>query len=579
MASHEFDHIKGEVAEIVKQVPGISADNAFVVWFLRAFFTDDQEEAVYALTGGANDRGIDAIHLDDEARTVYVAQGKYYKGDKVPTEDRSDLTSFADFAGLLSGPAEPFKAIVANAHPGLQERLKQSRTKVVQGGYRVGLLYATTGRVSKGLVDELEKKIAKDDGATLQIFDRASLIGLLDDYIEGAAPPVPRLRLPVLDNNCFRRYDPVTKTNSWIFSMSGREVGKLYKIAGRRLFARNIRGYLGQTKINRNMQATLAKSPELFWYFNNGVTIICDSVAEEPFGPSTYLTVTSPQVIKGQQTTRALAEHSGDGASVLVKLICVKRDTSVGQQHFGALVGQIVSATNYQNAIRLSDLKANDGEQVRIERELRKWGVLYIRKVQSEREISSHLGSKYKLKIKKEELAAATAGCLLDPATLRLGKENLFDDENYKKIFNGRPALEYLVHHSLWKAIRRRVQFTEQGYAIWLCLGFLWGQIGARIKGPAIASWFFTKMRSPNSNQEDLRYLNAAIDEIIAAVMAFYRKNRRGESGLLDATSFFKRSRLDGEFKQFWHSKENLKRAGKFDQKIQNFFEVAHEQI
>jgi hypothetical protein len=277
-------------------------------------------------------------------------------------------------------------------------------------------------------------------------------------------------------------------------------------------------------------------------------------------------------------TTRALAEHSSDGATILVKLICVRKDTNIGQRHFNALVSQIVSATNYQNAIRLSDLKANDGEQVRIERELRKWGVLYVRKAQSEREISSHIGSKYKLKIKKEVLAA-TAGCLLDPATLRLGKENLFDDENYKKIFNGRPALEYLVHFWLWKAIRRRFQSAEQRYAIWLCLGFLWGQIGARIKGPAIASWFCTKMRNPSSNQEDLQHLNDAIGEIIAAAMAFYRKNRRGESGVLDTSSFFKRSKLDGEFKQFWLSQENHKRTRRFDQKIQKFFEAAHEQI
>ena len=579
MATHEFDHIKGEVAEIAKQIPDISPDNAFVVWFLRALFTDDQEQAVNALTGGSNDRGIDAVHLDDEARTVYVVQGKYYKGEKVPTEDRSDLMSFADFAGVLSGPVEPFKAIVGNAHSGLQERLKQARAKVVQGGYRVGLLYATTGRVTKGLVKELEEKIAKEDGATLQIFDRSSLIGLLDDYIEGAAPPVPRLRLPVLDNTHFMRYDSVTKTTSWIFSMSGREVGKLFKIAGRRLFARNIRGYLGQTKINRNMQATLARSPELFWYFNNGVTVICDSVAEETASGSKYLTVTSPQVINGQQTTRALAEHSSDGASILVKLICVKRDTSSGQQHYNALVGQIVSATNYQNAIRLSDLKANDGEQVRIERELRKWGVLYIRKAQSEREVSSHLGAKYKLKIKKEELAAATAGCLLEPAVLRLGKENLFDEVNYGKIFNGRPALEYLVHYLLWKAIRRRFENAEQRYAIWLCLGFLWGQVGGRLKGPAIASWFCTKMRNPTPNQGDLQHLNTAIDEIVTAVMVFYRKNRKGDSGVLDASSFFKRSRLDGEFKQFWLSQENLKRAGRFEQKVQKFFDVAHGQI
>jgi len=179
----------------------------------------------------------------------------------------------------------------------------------------------------------------------------------------------------------------------------------------------------------------------------------------------------------------------------------VNRETTSGQQHFSNLVSQIVSATNFQNAIRLSDLKANDSEQVRIERELRKWGVLYSRKTQSKREVSSHLGSKYKVKIKKEELAAATAGCLLEPSVLRLGKEYLFDDGSYSKIFSGRPAYEHLVHYWLWRAIRKRFKTGEQRYSVWLCLRFLWSHIGDRMKRPATASWFCEKMRNAVANQ------------------------------------------------------------------------------
>ena len=207
------------------------------------------------------------------------------------------------------------------------------------------------------------------------------------------------------------------------------------------------------------------------------MTIICDAVTEDMPSRQRYLIVNSPQVINGQQTTRALAEHSSEGASVLVKLIRVNRETTSGQQHYGRLVSQIVSATNFQNAIRLSDLKANDIEQVRIERELRKWGVLYSRKTQSKKEVSSHLGSKYKVKIKKEELAAATAGCLLEPSVLRLGKEYLFDDGYYSKIFSGQPAYEHLVHYWLWRAIRKHFKTGEQRYSVWLCLRFLWGHI------------------------------------------------------------------------------------------------------
>lgn len=579
MPKNDFNLIKQEVVEITKQVPKISSDDAFIVWFLRAFFTDDQEQAVNALTGGSNDKGIDAILIDDEARTSYVVQGKYHKQDKPPTESYPDLVAFANIAGLLSGDIQPFKAMLNNAHSALQEQLNVARDKIVRANYRIGLLYVTTGRVTKNVQKELEEKTAKQEGVTLQIFDRASLVSLLDDYLEGAAPPVPRLRLPVLDNNHFMRYDKVTKTTSWIFSMNAKEVGKLFTIAGRRLFARNIRGYLGQTNINKNMQETLSNKPELFWYFNNGVTIICDAVTEDMTGGQRFLIVNSPQVINGQQTTRALSEHSSEGASVLVKLIWVNRETSSGQEHYSDLVSQIVSATNYQNAIRLSDLKANDSEQVRLERELRKWGVLYSRKTQTNKEVSSHLGSKYKVKIKKEELAAATAGCLLEPSVLRLGKEYLFDAGHYSKIFSGRPAFEHLVHYWLWRAIRRRFTTGEQRYSIWLCLRFLWDQIGERMRRPATASWFCERMRNAAGSQGDLHNLNAAIGEVVTAAMIYYRRNRKSDTGTLDASSFFKRSKLDNDFKEFWRSNENAKRAERFDNLVERFFAVVFDQI
>src|SRR5262249_43125089 len=124
MPNNDFNHIKQEVTEITKQGPKISSEDAFIVWFLRAFFTDDQDQAVSALTGGSNDKGIDAVLIDDEARTVYFVQGKYHRQDTPPTENYSDLVSFANLAGLISGPIEPFKAVLDNAHSALQEQLR-----------------------------------------------------------------------------------------------------------------------------------------------------------------------------------------------------------------------------------------------------------------------------------------------------------------------------------------------------------------------------------------------------------------------------------------------------------------------
>jgi hypothetical protein len=79
--------------------------------------------------------------------------------------------------------------------------------------------------------------------------------------------------------------------------------------------------------------------------------------------------VANAQIINGQQTTRTLACDTDSSATILVKAIVVP-----------CLIGEIVSATNWQNAISQSDLKSNDPEQVRLERDFHKLGYPYMRK-------------------------------------------------------------------------------------------------------------------------------------------------------------------------------------------------------
>jgi hypothetical protein len=203
---------------------------------------------------------------------------------------------------------------------------------------------------------------------------------VLRDYLDGVAPPVRSLDLPVQAtgrraSGVSSRFDPTSQIGSWVFSMSGRDVARLFKSTGVKLFARNIRGFLGGTGINQAMEATLSERPEYFWYFNNGITIVGSEAQEITQKGRTVLRVNNPQVINGQQTTRVLAAQTevSPAASVLARVIQIPGDVD-GEDRFDELVSRIVEATNWQNQIRASDLVANDRRQVFIERELRKRG-------------------------------------------------------------------------------------------------------------------------------------------------------------------------------------------------------------
>jgi hypothetical protein len=206
------------------------------------------------------------------------------------------------------------------------------------------------------------------------------------DYLDGVAPPIPSLDLVMESghgisvNGILQRYDARSKIESWVFSMQGDAIGDLYETGGKRLFARNIRGFLGEsTNVNRSMEYTLRDEPERFFYFNNGITILCDEAQKVSFQGRDVLRVSNPQIINGQQTTRTLSRRASEArkASVIVRVLQVPRGGSNGDDEFDALVSQIVEGTNWQNSIRPSDLVANGRRQVELQRELRKRGYLH----------------------------------------------------------------------------------------------------------------------------------------------------------------------------------------------------------
>src|SRR5271165_3466297 len=135
-------------------------------------------------------------------------------------------------------------------------------------------------------------------------------------------------------------------------SMRGDKIAELFEKAGSRLFARNVRGYLGhdQSSVNEAMAETLQDEPDHFFYYNNGITILCEEAKKESHEGSEALYVTQPQIINGQQTTRTLAKHPGlaANASVLVKVFAVKQRPT-DERHFNNLLSSIVAGTNFQN--------------------------------------------------------------------------------------------------------------------------------------------------------------------------------------------------------------------------------------
>ncbi len=454
-----MNDLRAQLEEFRAAYPKLTDDHLFVLWFLRAYVADDDGRAAAALTGGGDDKDVDAVYIDDPAKTVFVVQGKCRQRIAEKNESRADVVSFASLADTLWGERQGYDHFCAGLDPLVSSKLTSGRDRLKKRDYRLQLHYVTLGKCSERLRDEATTIVRRADGpAEVHILDGRRVLLLLSDYLDGVAPPVPSLDLPIESGGrihsggIVERYDPQAKIESWVFSMRCHDVATLFEQAGVRLFARNIRGFLGRNEINRSMEETLRDEPDHFWYYNNGVTIVCDTAQKLGGQGRELLRVVNPQIINGQQTTRTLFSQNSNNlkASVLVRVISIPRDSDGGSNGFEALVSRIVAATNSQNAIRPSDLMSNDRRQIEIEREFRKLGYHYLRKRQTVGEAKRAAGVQYHYFVKKEELAQAMAASEFDPRVVREGKERLFEERYYNSIFSSRVSpQQFLVRYWL----------------------------------------------------------------------------------------------------------------------------------
>ena len=145
----------------------------------------------------------------------------------------------------------------------------------------------------------------------------------------------------------------------------------------------NVRGFILQSKYNKNIESTLETEPSKFFFFNNGITIVADNISSTEInsGKKVKLEISNFQVLNGGQTLRTVHNFNKknkqniveklSNAEVLVRLLNITDD---------ALKGRIGEYTNSQNSINERDLKSLRPEQVKLEEFLSSNKILYIRK-------------------------------------------------------------------------------------------------------------------------------------------------------------------------------------------------------
>jgi hypothetical protein len=390
----------------------INRDRAFAAWYAISFHDLDEDAALEAAAAdGGNDQGIDIAFVDDAREEIVILQAhcpqNFFK--KTPKAKWDAVVASIPF---IKSPNK----LKRTGRPDLAETLEGFNEAYPDYRYSVGLI--SLGQRSPEIASSVEAH-ASHTGEIEYFYDgKEDIIARYKSLVEaenGVAEDVLQFSGQHFE-------DSGQYGRAWIGTVAAPELARLQTEYGERLFAGNVRLFLGARKggINEQMIKTAQTHPGNFWALNNGITIVADTVAVDKTSKESKLILKRFSIVNGCQTTSSLVRgKAGPEAKVLARVIEAK----------GTLRGEIVRFNNSQNAVKIWAVRAADGVQEDLRRDFARAGINYAPKQAGARQRKDD--KTIDLDKVTQYLASAESDFLLQAID---NKGELFD-EPYQRLF------------------------------------------------------------------------------------------------------------------------------------------------
>ena len=168
---------------------------------------------------------------------------------------------------------------------------------------------------------------------------------------------------------CLRAYLRSDKYPSYLAVISGHILSTLYDEFGARLLEQNVRSFLqARGKINRGIRATILNEPDMFFSYNNGLTVTAQEVETQSSESGLQITrIKDLQIVNGGQTTASLF-HTQRRDKVTLEGVFVQMKLSViTGEDTDDIVPQISEYANTQNRVNAADFFSNHPYHLRIQ--------------------------------------------------------------------------------------------------------------------------------------------------------------------------------------------------------------------
>lgn len=355
----DFENLK-RTLEIVKSDYGFIDEylhDSFIAWFSENYLDLDSDIIKEGIVKDKKTEGIDAVFLNEDNNTYHIISAKS-KNDFEKTKNNFPeseiLKTIAGFEFLLKSD---YKCKIT---PEIENLIDEFHDKINTGGYTTYLTFIAMleDPFDKKYIEDFNKRYKKNKIICI-FYNYNFLIDFYKNIFLGRkARPPKSISLQIIEQCVFDKKAPC---ESVVFTTRGEDIARIFNDHGIKIYQQNVRYSLGMSSrsINKQIFETSRNEEESknFWYFNNGITFICEDFILP--GNNKVINLKRAQIINGAQTTDALYNSFINGelkhdVELLIKVI------KTSDQDF---VENVTLYTNSQNAINPRDLCSNDNIQ------------------------------------------------------------------------------------------------------------------------------------------------------------------------------------------------------------------------
>lgn len=353
-----------------KDDKGRETEAKFLTRALAAYILVDltgctPEAAGESITDGFNDNGIDALYCDRSSKRLYFVTTSWHETGRGSIDEANALKFVKGFNLIVRDfDLSSFNEAITSRTGELDEAVRKTDTQFVLAVGHTGTqeIHANVLReitkVQENLNDVDPHMVSFESYAQSRIYESAMGLAAHSDI---------SLEIKLLHFGRIAEPYPAYYGQVVLSDVAD------WKKYGDSLFDYNLRRIIPGSEVNERIRATITNESQHFWYFNNGITILCQSIEKERLGgdrtDSGNFHCKGVSVINGAQTVGSIWDALGsDAGQVLSPTVHLRLiDLRSCPSGFGS---DVTRATNTQNRILGRDFAALDPVQVRIAKEL-----------------------------------------------------------------------------------------------------------------------------------------------------------------------------------------------------------------